>query len=218
MVSRKSATTPAAVLLQQKRREQTLAEQKVAQRHFGPNEPRTFRRLYLQDELPMRVVYSGRSRRVGWLVDDILALDLQFYLPVFIAAFRESEEALAFLALEASLDVVAVAGANCRAFTLGRLVGGKLKLALRSKFDKAAERGLVFLRAFAGCDASRGAAKGLLVQSLDLDAVAAAVDAAGFQHPRLKDLATAILNEDLPRRRPPSKSRPGRNSRAHDSR
>lgn len=154
---------------------------------FGRHEPRIFRRLYNSCELPMRVVFSGRTRRVGWLTDDILSLDLQYYLPIFVGAFREPDEPFGFLALEASLDVVALAGSAGRLLTLGPLVIGNLKLALRSKAEAAVRRGLLFLGAFLqfGGDLARHA--------LEMSAVESAVDAAKLRHPPLRKLASDVL-------------------------
>lgn len=159
---------------------------------FRPGERRELRRLYAQSELPMRVIYSGCSRRVGWLVEDILTLDLQYYLPLFVTAFREPDEPFGFLALEASLDVLSVAGPAGRVLTLGPLVSKPLKLALRSKDAAAAERGLRFLQAFV--DSADSAA-----MVLDLDAVSTAVQATATEHARLKPLATRLLAHHLPR-------------------
>ncbi|KAJ8600705.1 hypothetical protein CTAYLR_003906 [Chrysophaeum taylorii] len=194
------ATTAALLVRHAKSREATRVEaSSSSSQAFGPNEPRTFRRLYQQDELPVRVVYSGHARRVGWLVDDILALDLQYYVPVFVAAFREQDEPYGFLALHASLDVVTLAGPSRRALTLGPLVNKPLKLALRSKLAAAAERGLLFLRAFVACDAQSVGGNGLAARVLDVEALVSAVQAAAAQHPRLKSLAVTTLTHHLRR-------------------
>lgn len=172
--------------------EKLLVQPKKATSAFRPGERRELRRLYTQNELPMRVVYVGCSRRVGWLVEDILTLDLQYYLPLFVAAFREPDEPFGFLALEASLDVLGVAGPAGRVLTLGPLVSKPLKLALRSKDAAAAERGLRFLHAFV--DSADSAA-----MVLDLDAISTAVQATATEHARLKPLATRLLAHHLPR-------------------
>lgn len=190
-------STAALILLRHARKEEGQAQQQIALQHFCPNEPRIFRRLYDLGELPMRIVYSGRLRRVGWLVEDILSLDLQYYLPIFVSAFREPDEPLGFLALEASLDIIQVAGENGRVLTLGPLIGGKLKLALRSKAKEASKRALIFLEAFATCDAAHCGGCGVALYTLELKAIAAAVDAAKFQHPSHNDLATTILTQHL---------------------
>ena len=164
-------------------------------KEYNTHRRSAFRKLYDRGELPVRVVEdessSSRRRSIGWLIDDVLRLDLQFYVPLFIDAFSDPDEPFGFLASEAAIDVLKVAGPARRLFTVGPLVVKPLKIALRST-ENAACRAMTFLRHYAtACGSPRDQYVAFTV--LDVKAVAAAVDSAVLKHPNLHPHASEAL-------------------------
>ena len=151
-------------------------------------------RDYAVGALPVRVVFKERNgrqekrssseRRVSWLVDDVLRLDLRHYVPLFVEAFTEKEGVVSFIAIEAVLDLVAAAGPAHRLLALPPLFVPALKRALRSKSAVAVERALRFLEAFVRSDQDNGGLK-VAARTLPIKAVAASVGAAAAAHPAL---------------------------------
>ena len=130
---------------------------------------------------------------MGFLVQDVLELDLAHYVPLCIGAFEETEEPYGFLASEACVELFYAGGPAHRCVVLAPLIQPPLKAMLRSPDPNAAQRALLCLHAFATCDTRARGGMGVCCRALTIKAVAAAVDNARRNHPHLGDYATTVL-------------------------
>ena len=185
---RETESSRAVRLLSRAKRERVRGELAEFRMHRQSN----FRKLYDRGELPVRMVYPrDEARSVGWLVEDILKLDLKFYLPLFLSALDDPDEPFGFLALEAAMDVLEVAAPAKRLFTLGAYIAKPLKLALRSADRTAPNRAIAFLVKYATCCDTKHQQAALAL--IDLKAIAAAVDSAVIKHPSLMPQAARLF-------------------------
>ena len=94
---------------------------RVAKRAGGTE----FRRKYMNGDLPVRIMIghgsSTSQRRFAWLVgqpSQLRALDLKYYLPIFLEGLAELQAPYYECAARGALDLIAVFGAANRVLTL----------------------------------------------------------------------------------------------------
>ena len=93
------------------------------------------------------------ARDAGNLPIRVKHLDFGYYLPLFVEGLSEKEAPYDYVAVQATRDLIAVGGRDCRLFTLLPVVVSKVRVLLKSEDPVVFHRGLEVVRLLMTCDA-----------------------------------------------------------------
>ena len=97
--------------------------------------------------------WAAFARDAGNLPIRVKHLDFGYYLPLFVEGLSEKEAPYDYVAVQATRDLIAVGGRDCRLFTLLPVVVSKVRVLLKSEDPVVFHRGLEVVRLLMTCDA-----------------------------------------------------------------
>ncbi|EFN57028.1 hypothetical protein CHLNCDRAFT_11055, partial [Chlorella variabilis] len=112
-----------------------------------------FRRMYERGDLPVRVE-QARHNTIKWTAD-LPAIDLHYYLPVFVDGLLETQEPFRMLARRGVEEMVQAAGGDRLLPVIPQLIAG-LRAALRSPSEEVVQAALAALRLLVGSSEAAG--------------------------------------------------------------